>query len=196
MEIRPYIYNYFMKPLEKKTLDKLRQDLVEKVSGYVLEIGAGTGVNFSYYDSRKINSLTIMDLKLSNYVRSHDLGIVAPVNFIEGNVEKLPFEDNYFDSVVATLIFCSVENVDMGLKEVHRVLKPGGKMYFIEHVLPEKEVHKKVVNSLNSTWKMIGKCNLNRETLKSIKNVNFNISEYERVGEKLLVFIAGVAIKN
>ena len=97
---------------------------------------------------------------------------------------------------MATLIFCSVVNADIGLKEVYRVLKPGGKMYFIEHVLPEREVHKNFVNTLNRTWRMLGKCNLNRETLKNIKNAKFSITEYERIGDRLLVFIAGIGIKR
>lgn len=195
MELGPYLYNYAMKPLEKKTLDKLRKNLVQKADGEVLEIGAGTGVNFSYYDPKKLKSLTVMDLKLTNYIKNYELNSIDIVDYIEGNVEKLPFDDNSFDSVVATLIFCSVDNIDIGLKEVYRVLKPGGKMYFIEHVLPEREVHKNFVNTINSTWKIIGKCNLNRETLKHIKNAKFSISEYERIGDKLLVFIAGIGTK-
>jgi ubiquinone/menaquinone biosynthesis C-methylase UbiE len=118
------------------------------------------------------------------------------VNYIEGDVQRLPFDDHTFDAIVATLIFCSVDNVRLALEEIYRVLKPGGKIYFIEHVLPEKVVYRNIVDTLNSGWKRIGKCNVNRETLNNIKEANFKIIDIERFGKAFFIFIAGVGIKE
>ena len=196
MEIIPYIFDTFMKPFEKIALNKRRKRLLRKVSGQVLEIGAGTGVNFGYYDLDNIESLTVVDLKFNNIIKKHDFNKITSVNYIEGDVHNLPFDDYTFDSVVTTLIFCSVDNLQLALKEVYRILKPGGKIYFIEHVLPEKVVYKNIVNTLNSTWKIIGKCNVNRKTLNNIEEANFKIMDIERFGMAFFIFIAGVGIKK
>lgn len=195
MEVLPYIFNAFMKPFETKALKKRRKRLIEKVSGNVLEIGAGTGANYSYYVTSRIESLTIVDLKFNDLIKNHEFNNDTSVNYIAGSAENLPFEDKTFDSVVATLIFCSVGDPDKALKEVYRVLKPGGKIYFIEHVLPEEAVYRNTVNTLNSTWKKIGKCNVNRETLKNIKKANFRVEDVERFGKAFFIFIAGIGIK-
>ncbi|QZY53720.1 class I SAM-dependent methyltransferase [Crassaminicella profunda] len=196
MEIIPYVFDAFMKPFEKRALNKRRQKLMKKVSGQVLEVGAGTGVNFGYYDSDKLESLSVVDLKFNKIIKKHSFNEIISVNYIEGDVQRLPFDDHTFDAVVATLIFCSVDNVRLALEEIYRVLKPGGKIYFIEHVLPEKVGYRNIVNTLNSTWKRIGKCNVNRETLNNIKEANFKIIDIERFGKAFFIFIAGVGIKE
>ncbi|GAA0180351.1 hypothetical protein SH2C18_30590 [Clostridium sediminicola] len=196
MELTPTIFNMFMKPLEKSALHERRCKLISKVNGKVLEIGAGTGVNFNYYKNEKISDLTVIDLKFNNIIKNHPLNKIRKVNFLEGNVEKIPFQDNTFDSVVSTLIYCSVDNPEMVLNEVYRVLKPGGRVYFIEHVLPEKKHYRNLLNTLNGAWKMIGKCNVNRETLKLIKKSNFKVIDFERFGKACFIFIKGIGVKE
>lgn len=137
VEITPKIFNLFMKPFEKRALSKRRKELIPKVYGNVLEIGAGTGVNFDYYSSNKLVKLTVLDLKFNSFIRSKPLNKKIKINYIEGSAEELPFEDETFDCVVSTLIYCSVENPQRALSEVYRVLKPGGKcillnMYYLK----------------------------------------------------------------
>lgn len=196
MELTPTIFNIFMKPFEQKALHKRRSKLISQVHGNVLEIGAGTGVNFNYYRNEKISELTIVDIKFNNIIKNHSLNKSIDINFVEGNAEKLPFDDNTFDSVVSTLIYCSVDNPDIVLSEVFRVLKPGGRMYFIEHVLPEKVHYRKLLNTLNGAWKMIGKCNVNRETLKLIEKANFKVVNFEMFGKACFIFIKGIGVKE
>ncbi len=196
MQLTPIIFNIFMKPFEQKILHERRSNLISKVNGNVLELGVGTGINFNYYRNEKISKLTIMDLRFNNIIKNHSFNKSRKVNYLEGNAENIPFQDNTFDSVVSTLIYCSVDNPELVLSEVFRVLKPGGRVYFIEHVLPQKGYYRKLLNTLNGAWKMIGKCNVNRETLKLIQNANFKVVDFERFGKACFIFIKGIGIKG
>lgn len=196
MNLIPYIFNAFMYPFEKLALHKQRTRLISSVHGNVLEFGAGTGTNFNYYNTDLINNLTVMDLKFNKLIDNHDFNDSYDVNYKVGNIEKLPFPDNTFDSIVATLIFCSVDDPEKALSEAYRVLKPNGKIYFIEHVLPERQPYRTLLQKLNSSWKAIGKCNLNRETLKKIKKANFDVSDLEIIGNGIFVFVAGFGTKS
>ncbi|MGH4117751.1 class I SAM-dependent methyltransferase [Clostridium sp.] len=195
IEISARIFDLFMKPFEKSALSKRRRELIPQAKGNVLEIGAGTGMNFDYYISENISKLTIVELNLNGLITKKPLNSQMNINYVVGNVEKLPFPDGTFDSVVSTLIYCSVDNPDKALSEVYRVLKPGGKMYFIEHVLPEEKHCKHLVNSLNGTWRCIGKCNVNRETLDTIKKAKFRVESYEQFGKGVVIFIKGIGVK-
>ena len=194
-ELLTIIFNLFMLPFEKISLHKRRQEIITKAKGKVLEIGSGGGVNFNYYDSKKIESLDVLDLKFNKFIMNHKLNKEMNINYITANAEKLPFADKSFDTVVATLIFCSINNPNNALKEIHRVLKDDGQLIFIEHVLPHDKFCKDLANSLNGTWKKIAKCNINCDTYKNIENANFKISNYEKFGNKVFVFIKGIASK-
>lgn len=194
-ELLTIIFNLFMLPFEKISLHKRRQEIITKANGKVLEIGSGGGVNFNYYDSKKIESLDVLDLKFNKFIMNHKLNKEMNINYITANAEKLPFADKSFDTVVATLIFCSINNPNNALKEIHRVLKDDGQLIFIEHVLPHDKFCKDLANSLNGTWKKIAKCNINCDTYKNIENANFKISNYDKFGNKVFVFIKGIAYK-
>ena len=195
IEIIPRIFNLFMKPFEKKALSEIRSELIPQVKGNVLEIGAGTGVNFDYYDIENLSKLTVVDLKFNSFITNKPLNSKMNIQYVTGNAETLPFPDETFDNVVSTLIYCSVDNAEKALSEVYRVLKPGGKMYFIEHVLPEEKHCRHLVNSLNGAWKCIGKCNVNRETYKLIKNASFKVESFDQFGKGVFIFIKGIGVK-
>jgi len=195
IEISPRIFDLFMKPFEKRALSKRRSQLIPQAKGNVLEIGAGTGVNFDYYIYENLSKLTVVELKLNKLITNKPLNSHINIDYVVGSVEKLPFPDEIFDSVVATLIYCSVDNPEKALSEVYRVLKTGGKMYFIEHVLPEEKLSKNLVNSLNDTWKSIGKCNVNRETYSLIKKAKFKVESFEQFGKGVIIFIKGIGVK-
>lgn len=184
-----------MFPFEAAVLRKKRKTLLAKAEGEVLEIGAGTGTNYKYYDYEKIKALTILDLIIKDSVRNSKIPHVKELEFVEGNVEKLPFSNESFDTVVFTLVFCSVDNPAAGLSEIHRVLKNGGKILFIEHVTPTGRHIKAVVDKLNPWWNTFTNgCNLNRNTVESIKRGGFEIEEktFAREG----VFVSGTGMKN
>ena len=185
-----------MLPFEKISLHKRRKELISKASGNVLEIGPGSGINFNYYNPKNINSLKILDLKFNKFILNHKLNKQMNIDYIIANAENLPFEDESFDTVIVTLTLCAIDNPNKALLEINRVLKQDGKLIFIEHVLPHDKFCCKLAHSLNSTWKKIGKCNLNRYTYKNIENANFKITNYEMFGNKVFVFIKGIAYKK
>lgn len=188
-------FDAIMKPLEISGLSEKRKALVSSTCGDILEIGPGTGANFKFYNFDSIMSLTLLDLSISQKVKSYDFPQNTFVHYIDGSAEDLPFDSNSFDSVVFTLVFCSVPNPLKGLKEVYRVLKPGGKLYFMEHVLSDHRLLNGAMNKVNPLWsKVANGCNINRDALSLIKQTNFDILEYESFWKN--TFITGIGIKK
>lgn len=187
-------YNLFMYPLEKSVLHEFRKSSVTGAEGKVLEVGVGTGVNARYLDKENIESLTVVDISIRKAAMQSLKRHFESVQFLEGSVEELPFEDGYFDTILFTLVFCSVQNPEKGLSEIKRVLKNDGKLIFIEHVRPDGRKMRKFADKANYYWnQMSNGCNLNRETLKAIEDAGFRIDPktYKRKG----VFITGIAKK-
>ena len=195
-ELITIIFNLFMLPFEKISLHKRRKELISNANGNVLEIGSGGGINFNYYNPKNIISLKIVDLKFNKFILNHKLNKQINIDYIIVNAENLPFEDKSFDTVILTLTLCAIDNPNKALSEINRVLKQDGKLIFIEHVLPHDKFCCKLAHSLNSTWKKVGKCNINRDSYKIIENANFKIDNYEKFGNKIFVFIKGIAYKR
>lgn len=167
------LYDMFMMPLEKSGIKKARKELIPTSKGAVLEIGSGTGVNIKHYNFDQIERLTMTDIKLSRKIKkvSHE-----QIELLELNVEGLPFEENTFDYVIHTLVFCSVKDVSKGIQELRRVLKPGGRVLFIEHILPEKGGLKRMFSFINPAWRVFASgCNLTRDYETALTNNGFEI---------------------
>jgi len=189
------LYDSFMYPFEKLILHSLRKRLVGHVKGHVLEIGTGTGVNVSILPCEKITSYVGMDIKVKPEVYEKLKTKQCPFELIESSVESLPFEDQVFDTVFFTLVFCSVEHPEIGLDEVYRVLKPGGKVIFIEHVLSDQPILKRMMKSVTPYWsKLASGCRLDRSTHLDIESKGFKViyKEFSLQG----VFVGGVAKKE
>ena len=157
-----FTYDLLLGPLDKWKLQALRHELVSQATGETLEIGAGTGLNLMHY-SKAVPILVALEPDASMRDRAKNRSHTANTQFIDGNVESLPFQDGIFDSVVATLVFCSVEHPDTGLKEIYRVLKPGGKFLLLEHVRRNTPIAGRFLDALTPLWSKIGSgCHLNR----------------------------------
>lgn len=184
------VYDTFMRPLEKRGIEKARKKLLQHAQGTVLEIGSGTGVNLKYYDCDKIESLTLTDKNISKHLMNKDI-ICQTVEEID--VTNLPYDDQSFDTIVHTLVFCSVKEPLKGIQEILRVLKDDGKLIFIEHVLPHNYM-KPVFKIINPTWRLFsGGCHLTRDYLGMITPY-FDIIEYNEFMNR--VFISGIAMKK
>ncbi|BEP29586.1 class I SAM-dependent methyltransferase [Helicovermis profundi] len=188
------IYDTFMEPFERKGIRETRKKHCARAYGNVLEVGPGTGVNIKYYDMNSISKLSFVDLKFNvdfiNKIKEN-----SKMFIFNNSVEDLPFESNSFDTIIITLVFCSVENPLKGLSEIRRVLKENGKIYFIEHVQSDKDSLKPILNFMTPLWKKVANgCHLNRDTLKTFKEADFEIVYYNRFLNG--VFIEGEAIKN
>ena len=167
-KILPYLLDW---SLSDSSFAKYRQEILARVEGEVLEIGFGTGLNLSYYPE-KIHKIITVDNnpgvhKLAQK-RIEKSSITVDHKILSG--EHLPMADNTFDSVVSTWTLCSIHYVEQALTEIYRVLKPGGKFFFIEHGLSNEAEIQVWQNRLNPVQKVIGDgCHLNRNIRQIIE---------------------------
>ncbi|MCL4370281.1 MAG: class I SAM-dependent methyltransferase [Chloroflexi bacterium] len=187
-------YDLVTRAGESGVLSRLRPLVAGEATGTVLEIGAGTGANFPYYQqAEKIVAAEPDPFMLRRAAkRARSLGL--DVEFHQAVAEALPFPDASFDTVVATLVFCTVAGPARALAEVRRVLKPGGTFRFIEHVRA-KGATAGVQDLLTPVWEQFGAgCHLNRRTVGAIKAAGFEIVEMkEEMPFPLMPLVAGVA---
>ena len=157
--------------LSVPTLAKYRQELLADVTGEVVEIGFGTGLNLAYYPC-SIHKITTVDVNpgmnaLANKRISNSDIIVEQLLL---SSENLPMPDNTFDSVVSTWTLCSIANVQQALQEVYRVLKPGGRFFFVEHGLSDKPSVQVWQHRLTPIQKVVADgCHLNRDIQKLVE---------------------------
>lgn len=167
--------------MSRKILERYRKDLLVDVDGNILEIGFGTGINLLFYPEH-VKRITVvepnegMNPKARKRVESSGI----QVNFKHSSADSLPFPDCTFESVVSTFTLCSIENVNIALSEVERVLTPGGCFYFLEHGLSPDPNVVKWQNRLNQINHLFADgCNLNRDIKNIISSTNLKISELE-----------------
>lgn len=172
----PQVYDILMNPLEKTYFKKIRTSLIRKAEGRVLEIGSGTGVNFPYYTNAiaidAIEPNPLMSRRSGKRVRESSI----PIQTYLLKAEKLPFPENTFDSVVATLVFCTIPEPNKALLEIQRVCKPGAKILLFEHVRMNQKSLGITQDLLTPLWrKVCDGCHLNRDTLNILKQSNLSI---------------------
>lgn len=195
--ILPKLLNYEM---NDKNLEKDRTDVAEKASGDVLEIGFGSGLNLPFY--KNITKLYALDpsSELFNLAKERISTASFPIEYINASAEKIPLLDNSIDTVVSTWSLCSIPDLASALKEVRRVLKPGGKFLFIEHGLSPKSTIGKFQKILTPISKCYaGGCHLDRKINGLIIESGFEIQSLENAVEKfkpLLYMYKGIATKR
>lgn len=181
-------YDMLMNPLEKHLLKNIRQKYMNVVQGQVLEVGIGTSINLSYYDFDCIKSFIGLDKKLSSELSKK---ATEKTTFVECSTEDMFFEDNSFDTVVGTLVLCSVTNANKTVNEIKRVLRNEGRFVFIEHILPSENNLAKAFNACNGIWsKLSCGCNINRRTDVIIAE-NFEVLQMDNEGKG--IFCYGIA---
>jgi ubiquinone/menaquinone biosynthesis C-methylase UbiE len=184
-----------MAPLEKKAFYRIRTSLIEKAYGNVLEVGSGTGINFPFY--KKVSKVTAIEpdklMREKSMERVHKATV--PIEVLDAKGEDLPFEDNSFDSIVCTLVFCTIPSPEKALQEIRRVCKPDGKVLFFEHVRVQHPILAKLQDGLTPFWKpLCGGCHLNRDTLHLIKKMGFGVKALQESYAR--IFIAVESINN
>jgi len=175
-------YDRQMAKTERAQLRSLRQGLLAAAAGDVLEIGGGTGANLPWYGPG-IMSLTVtepeppMVRRLEQHARER-----APLaRVLRAPAEDLPFDDSTFDVAVSTLVLCGVSDQPRALRQLRRVLRPGGQLLFIEHIRsgdPRLARHQDRMNWLNQ---LVMRCDCNRPTLTSIQEAGFTVTEVEHM---------------
>jgi len=173
-------YDRQVAKVERAGLGELRQKSLADASGRVLEVGSGTGANLPYYGPG-VESLTVTEpepamlRRLEQRVREQ-----APTaKVVRAPAEQLPFEDDAFDVAVSTLVLCGVDDQARALGELRRVLRPGGRLIFIEHVRSDKPGLARWQDRLNGLNKFVACCDCNRRTLDSIKAEGFEVTKVD-----------------
>ncbi len=165
---------------ERAGMAERRRDLLAQAHGRVVEIGAGTGLNFSHYPPAvtKVEA-TEPDPYMRKRARKAAAVAPVPVTLTDAVAEALPFADASFDAAVATLVLCSVRDADMALHEVRRVLKPGGRLLFFEHVRGQARLAR-WQDRLERPWGWFaGGCHPNRDTVQAIREAGFELEQVD-----------------
>jgi ubiquinone/menaquinone biosynthesis C-methylase UbiE len=176
------IYDRMTASVEAAGLRTRRERLLGSARGRVLEIGAGTGANLPFY-AEGVEAITVaepqapMARKLARRIREERRGIAL----VQAPAEQLPFGDAQFDTVVSTLVLCTVRDLTRALSEVGRVLKPAGRLLFIEHVRTEEPRLAAWQDRLNGLNRIVAHgCNCNRSTLNAIRAAGFTVTSLEQ----------------
>lgn len=182
--ILPYLLDWSM---SDQSLIKYRQDVLASVQGEVLEIGFGTGLNLSYYPE-DLDKIIAIDANpgVNALVQKRIQASSITVDYRVLNGENLPMADNTFDSVVSTWTLCSIANVKQALKEIYRVLKPGGQFFFVEHGLSNEPKVQVWQNRLTPLQKIIADgCHLNRNVRQLVENQFNSVILEESYADKI-----------
>jgi ubiquinone/menaquinone biosynthesis C-methylase UbiE len=167
---------------EKAVLRGHREALLGQVTGRVIEIGGGTGANLPFYGPG-IDELVITEPEqpMARRLERKLAGYSLPARVVRAQAEQLPFEDESFDFAISTLVLCTVDDPAVALHEIHRLLKPGGKLLFLEHVRADSARLARWQDRLHDLQFRIGHgCHCNRSTLESIQGAGFSVGELER----------------
>ncbi|HEY4684460.1 MAG TPA: class I SAM-dependent methyltransferase [Dehalococcoidia bacterium] len=192
-----------MEKAGEKRMRPLRQRIVGRAAGRVLEVGCGTGANLAFYDWSKVDSLDATEPDVYMLRRAEAKLAALPaetrakVRLQEAPAEALPFGDSEFDTAVATLVFCTVADPGRALAEVRRVLKPGGTLYLLEHVAAEGRAGgvQRFVQPVYG-WLAAG-CQLSRRTEDAVRAAGFDLAVEERTSfGPLWPALLGVATKQ
>ncbi|WP_312871577.1 class I SAM-dependent methyltransferase [Amycolatopsis acididurans] len=156
-----------------------RDELLAGVTGRVIEVGSGHGINFAHYPET-VTEVVAIEPEPSLRARAEEAAREAPVpvTVIEGTAEQLPGEDEAFDVAVTSLVLCSVRDADAALREVRRVLRPGGELRFYEHIRAGQPGFVRYQKIVNVVWPLIaGGCQLVRATDVSISAAGFTVEK-------------------
>ncbi len=169
---------------ERRITDPLREVTAGQAYGVVLEVGVGTGLNFSWYHPERVVRVEAVepDSAMLAYARERLRQAGVPISLTQASVEALPFTDASFDSVVVTLVFCSVEDSAQGMQEIRRVLKPQGTLFLFEHVRSQSAWVARLQDALVPlTTRLFGNCHWNRDTARTVQEAGFDITHVRRL---------------
>lgn len=176
-------YDRMLAGSEEHGLGDHRTALLRHARGRVLEIGAGTGVNLRHYPADGIDELVLTEPEAPMARRLEDraAGAHRDVEVLRASADALPFADGSFDTVVATLVLCTVPDPERALAEIHRVLAPGGTLLFLEHVRHDDPARARKQDRITPVWRHVGHgCHLNRDTPALIGAAGFAVADLDR----------------
>ena len=173
-------YDRMLQGAEEGGLREMRQGLLAQASGRTIDLGAGTGANLGLFP-RAVPELVMAepDPHMLKQLQTKAAGR-AGVEVIQASAQALPFADDSFDTAVFTLVLCTVPDPHAALAETARVLKPGGKLLFIEHVRSQDAGMARWQDRLEAPWRFLGDgCHCNRDTVAAIEASPLTLAEVE-----------------
>ena len=172
------LYDRLMASTEEAGLRDIRAELLAQAEGETLEIGAGTGLNVEHYDRSRVTRLVLAepDPHMARRLRERAAGAGAEV--VEAPAGGLPFEDASFDTVTGTLVLCTVEDPGAAVADIARVLRPGGRFLFFEHVRAEDPGVARWQDRLERPWGWIAAgCHPNRDTVALLRSSPLEVED-------------------
>jgi len=169
---------------ERRFGKKIRPRIMEEMAGRVLEIGCGTGASFSYYDENSQVVATEPDPHMLKRAEKKLAALgAANIELRQASAESLPFDDDTFDHIISTLVFCSVPDQAVAFAEARRVLKPNGTFRFWEHIRNDNSRFWGTTQDLIlPVWRWFGAgCHPNRRTQQALEDAGFSIEWVERI---------------
>ncbi len=185
------LYERISAESERRGTAEHRERTLADLTGRVIEVGAGNGMNFTHYPTT-VNEVVAVEPEdtLRGLAERAASAAPVPVTVVAGHGDALPFEDATFDAAVASLVLCSVPEPDHFLGELARVLKPCGQLRFFEHVRSANPLIGVVEDAVTPLWSAIGGgCHLNRNTRAAIERAGFEIDRCDRFTYRPLKFI-------
>ncbi len=172
-------YDRFMANTEQAGLGDRRRELLSEVSGAVVELGAGTGVNLQHYPPAGIDELVLVEPEapMAQRLERRVADSPLPARVVRAPAEELPLPDAHFDVAVCTLVLCTVGDQPRALTEIRRVLKPQGRLLFLEHVRSEDPSIARWQDRVHPLWVRFGHgCHCNRPTLDALGDAGFHVN--------------------
>lgn len=179
--------------LEGRLFKSRRKILWSKVEGlHILEVGVGTGKNFSYYPPEtQVTAIDFSQDMLKEARKKRKREKIA-VELVLMDVQSLCYADNSFDTVVASFVFCSVPMPIKGLQELFRVCKPGGQVILLEHVLSSNPVKAGIMKFFNPLVSLFFGANINRQTVKSVQSCGFETVTVDPASSDIVKIIQAI----
>ena len=174
------VYARLSAGLEHAGVGEHREKMLAGLSGTVVEVGAGSGLNFSHYPESVRSVLAVEPEPHLRGIAERAAGQVQiPITVLDGTADRLPADDATLDAAVASLMLCSVPDQASALREMHRVLRPGGQLRFMEHVAAASAGQRRIQRLADATiWPAcFGGCHAGRDTVAAIRAAGFHITE-------------------
>jgi ubiquinone/menaquinone biosynthesis C-methylase UbiE len=173
----PWLYDAFMTVFERSGLERWRRWLVGGAKGRTLEVGSGTGRNLGLYPP----DVTLVACEPAKDTLAKAKRLHPHALLVRASAEALPFRDGAFDTVVSSLVFCSVPRPEVGLAEVKRVLAKGGQLRMVEHVRSDGRIAAWLQDRIQPVWTWAaGGCHPNRPTEATVEAAGFVIQQEGR----------------
>ncbi len=165
-----------------KPVLKQREKIVPQAEGRILEVGMGSGINIPFYNPQKVEKVWGLEPSVGMRKKARKRVEAAPfdLEWLDLPGEEVPLDNNSVDTIVLTYTLCTIPDWLSAVKQMRRVLKPGGKLLFSEHGKAPDEAVQKWQNRMNPLWmKMAGGCHLNRDIPQLLKEGGFNIMQLD-----------------